>query len=1026
MSDADETIVTRFLVEGADTIAYAKQLRVEINAAKKDLKKWSMEGKSSFKDIADGMKDTYAASERLKASLSKSLEDPYKEAEENIKRYNKVVTASLQEINQEENALFKATQARQKEKAKLAEEAAKKEAQASKAVVDKRKADLDSQKKQEADYYSFIKAQEDAKKATLKEGFDVQQREIKQQIILQKELGNTINRMSKESGKSFKEVGEDLKKAGIDAKMVDREVKQLEKSTKNAGKSFKLFGQDIGSVGDIAKYVFGSILGISAVQVLRSIINYLKEAAIEGKKFTQSIFKLSVAVRSLQRRGLDVSFQGSLKAIDELRKSFVIFSQKEMVEGLAQVQLLTRNFGFTEEQIGNVAEVSAALATILGKDFNEAAREVALFLSSGYAESMQRAGFSVNRLTVQQEALRMGINKSYLTMTEAERASAAYSLIMRQSSDVIQDSIEYQKMLAGQIDKATKSLEQSKAELGTRVLPVWALLIKTWSRAVDAFKNLVNIYLVGMSAITAAVVGFGLTVAEVFKGNIKDLTTFGERYKELFYELRQESLEGIFGDVFDPLEGQPLGLAEMVDEEATNARQASENLKNAIWEEIQKGNIRIRDAELDLQRDLNDLTADFIEKQTDMWTEYGRRREEIILKSSQALADAYEKYQLDVTQINRQYNNKIEDAQDKFRKKETDAEEKFQEKLRQLRENFLLSLEDAVRARDAYQIARLKRKFSMDKAELERERKLAQDSRKKALEDQKKDLEAQRQERLRTLKEDYDLRAGQIAENRDRELALLWKKWEEEQEDLKLWLERQRDERELQHDQTMTDIEQQANDRINLITDKMEEEVNAVEKGAQDYYDAWIAMFGADGELIKDTAWMDYLDALVEKSEGIGDLRLEPKYGPNLPSGYEPGGGKSDFFTYDVVAGETLSGIAAKFGMTYDKLAEYNNISDPNQIQVGQELKIPSFEKGGMAFARKPTTVQFGEVPEIAAFAPLSQLSSMFGQGGGGGGGEKVELLVMLEPGLKGEIIDSTMDEVSNVFVKVQKSTRRR
>ena len=112
MSDANETITTRFIVDAAEAIAQAKQLRVEINAAKEDLKKFSMGGKSSFKDIADGMKDAYAASERLKASLSKSLtDDPWKEAEENIKRYNKVVNASLQEVNQEENALFKATQA---------------------------------------------------------------------------------------------------------------------------------------------------------------------------------------------------------------------------------------------------------------------------------------------------------------------------------------------------------------------------------------------------------------------------------------------------------------------------------------------------------------------------------------------------------------------------------------------------------------------------------------------------------------------------------------------------------------------------------------------------------------------------------------------------------------------------------------------------------------------------------------------------------------------------------------------------
>ena len=44
---------------------------------------------------------------------------------------------------------------------------------------------------------------------------------------------------------------------------------------------------------------------------------------------------------------------------------------------------------------------------------------------------------------------------------------------------------------------------------------------------------------------------------------------------------------------------------------------------------------------------------------------------------------------------------------------------------------------------------------------------------------------------------------------------------------------------------------------------------------------------------------------------------------------------------YTVVNGDTLSGIAAKYGTTYQKLAAYNNIANPNIINVGQTIKIP-------------------------------------------------------------------------------------
>ena len=44
--------------------------------------------------------------------------------------------------------------------------------------------------------------------------------------------------------------------------------------------------------------------------------------------------------------------------------------------------------------------------------------------------------------------------------------------------------------------------------------------------------------------------------------------------------------------------------------------------------------------------------------------------------------------------------------------------------------------------------------------------------------------------------------------------------------------------------------------------------------------------------------------------------------------------------TYTVQSGDTLSGIANKFGTNYESLASLNNISNPNRIYVGQVLKL--------------------------------------------------------------------------------------
>lgn len=59
--------------------------------------------------------------------------------------------------------------------------------------------------------------------------------------------------------------------------------------------------------------------------------------------------------------------------------------------------------------------------------------------------------------------------------------------------------------------------------------------------------------------------------------------------------------------------------------------------------------------------------------------------------------------------------------------------------------------------------------------------------------------------------------------------------------------------------------------------------------------------------------------------------------------------------TYTVQAGDTLSGIASKYGTTYQELAALNGISDPNVIRVGQVLKVTG-SAGGRTY-----TVQSGD-----------------------------------------------------------------
>ena len=75
-----------------------------------------------------------------------------------------------------------------------------------------------------------------------------------------------------------------------------------------------------------------------------------------------------------------------------------------------------------------------------------------------------------------------------------------------------------------------------------------------------------------------------------------------------------------------------------------------------------------------------------------------------------------------------------------------------------------------------------------------------------------------------------------------------------------------------------------------------------------------------------------YLQNRFQELANIVNAKLEEK-----PTGED--------IVYIVKKGDTLSGIASKYGTTYQELAAYNNISNPNLIYPGQEIKIPNGEE---------------------------------------------------------------------------------
>lgn len=82
---------------------------------------------------------------------------------------------------------------------------------------------------------------------------------------------------------------------------------------------------------------------------------------------------------------------------------------------------------------------------------------------------------------------------------------------------------------------------------------------------------------------------------------------------------------------------------------------------------------------------------------------------------------------------------------------------------------------------------------------------------------------------------------------------------------------------------------------------------------------------------------------------------------------------------YHVQPGDTLADIANRFGVTIEELAIANNLADPNRLDVGQVLLIPS---GASAPSVSPTrpNIPGEEIETVTPSPPTATLPAVVGQ----------------------------------------------
>ena len=960
---ADEEIIIKYVVEADKAVEDAERMREVIEASKEAIRRTVAEGKIGFKDLGKSMIESFKS---MTVEDKVKLGDFLKIDPETLNRQSEFVRARQEAISLIRTAVTE-----------LGQEERKQAIQSAQVVRAAKQQEAAAQREYEKITKQGYGVMSDAAKA-----YGQQVAQVKQQIVTQAQT----------SGQTYTQVAQQMQQAGTSANVLNSALKQLnQESTKNQS-SIKNLGQAI-------QYAFVTILGLNAVNAIRSAISSLQDFMEKGNEVSQSFFLLEAGVRALRRAGVDVTSKELLDNLQRLNEETgKFYTQLELVKGVAAFSNLIRDMGFTKDQIFELQQAIITLAVVNGRSMDEVQRTVALALSSGYTEGLQRLGLSINRVNIAARANQMGFEGGYTALTEHQRALATLSLIMEKTANYSNDLTEAQNRLFGSIQRTKTEIEDTKNTIGEQLLPIWLAILKVVEGFIAVLaripfiaviRGITSLYQI-IKAIPAVWDKASESTDNFFK-KVQTVAAFVIRAGEAVAQMKPLSEVfsdwGNFGQEEIPL-GTPAPDLEGLD--PTAIEESGKEIKDYVSElyadiekETRRFNSRMAELERDLGRDLAKIERELGRDLAEATREYQRDREKIIEDGERKVQKAIEDYNRKVIEEQRKYANKVAEAESKYREDQLQAEIDYQEDLRKLREGFLFDLEDALRERDARQVLNLIRRYNLEKDQTGRQFEIENEERARQHALQMEEMAREYAERMQLMAEEQAARIAQIREDTRLELEERRMAYEQEKADRIQKAADDIEERKIRQQELIAELKIESEERLAEIIAALAEEANMTSAMLENIGNEYRRIYGPNGVIDRQLQY--YIARLAQLSQ------LKARAMATSSSGYD------------------ISDYADK---TY-----YGN---------GGSFPIPNAE-GGIMYADRPTTVTFGEAGlEKAEFTPINYRGMNTGKVthslvSSNGANGKIAIALDLSPDLEARITENTLDQAAEVMFEVQR-----
>lgn len=645
---------------------------------------------------------------------------------------------------------------------------------------------------------------------------------------------------------------------------------------------------------DFIRVALGTLSAMLIFQVVQSIRQTFTEAISYANEYTKALYNVQVAQDILAKSGIAITQKDLLDTATQIEKTYGVFSHVDMVSAVSNAALLTREFGFSKDQISQIVQIAAALSLGPGgggpTNISNQIEQLTRALTSGTAPAaLSKLGVDVKGTSEEVKALELSLYGTTTALTDQQKAAATLQVLYEHMQGPIKEFGSYQDTLPGKVDHLSTSWKNFLTDLGGLFNIIKAVAIPVIDEIVQGWEKGVKI-IAGLDAIMLAAIdtlGFfqrtGIT-------SIDELAKHFNDAKQKFYDTltsgitmpadtATSALDNTATAVKDLSKLNVDSLANSISNFAERAAQLSENLQN---------------------------------QQTDSLNAY-------LTKSSRSEQD----YLISVNNTIQEYNNRRHNIEQTYRNNEKDAEAKFQEQMRQLREKYLFDLEDALRNRDARQVLRLMAQYNMQKTNLTNQFNDEQAARRRQYQQELADAKQQEQQKLQQMAQAEALKQQRMLEDYNTEKA-----------------KQQR-----QYDQQLADLKQSWNDRLLQEAQSLGKQYGLNDSQVQQLYQLLLQYYGPSGYFDKlyDYSYQSLLSRAQALVQAISQIinsvgaELNSVGGPNVSTGhrntYRASGG------IDIVSSPTTTG----YGATYGEAGPEAHIFIP----LGGSGLIPSLSASG-------------------------------------------------------------------------------